>query len=181
MENCAALVGKLRERDHNTAYQALQTLRDLSGRTDRVYPFLDEFARMISDQNSYVRTRGLVLIAANAKWDAQGRIDRILEEMLRHILDPKPITARQCIQSLALILSEKPALADRIRDALAHADTSVYNGRMRPLIEKDIASVLAAAPSLRERGENEFSIERQRDFSAGPGPRGNGLKNKNNE
>jgi hypothetical protein len=36
----------------------------------------------------------------------------------------------------------KPALAAQIKEALRNADTSSYNGNMRPLVDKDIATAL---------------------------------------
>ncbi|WP_312441038.1 hypothetical protein [Lacrimispora sp.] len=40
----------------------------------------------------------ITLIAANAKWDRDNRIDEIIDELLRHVMDEKPVTARQCIK-----------------------------------------------------------------------------------
>lgn len=91
-------------------------------------------------KNSYARTRALLLIAANARWDASGKIDALLDGYLAHILDEKPITSRQCVQALPELAEFKPELKERILRALGTADLSQYKDTMRPLIAKDIAA-----------------------------------------
>jgi hypothetical protein len=142
MENVAELVEDLFCKDNKTAYAALLALEAESEHSDAVYCFFDRFAGMIEDGNSYIRTRGLVLISANAKWDTKNKIEKVLDAYLMHILDEKPISARQCIKLLPNISKCKPELAERIRNALKSADPFIYNDNMQPLIIKDIAAAL---------------------------------------
>ena len=65
--------------------------------------------------------------------------DAIFSEYITHVTDPKPITARQCVKTLAQIGVMKPQYIPQILERLEHADLSQYNDSMRPLIEKDIA------------------------------------------
>ena len=60
------------------------------------------------------------------------------DEYLSHITDEKPISARQCIKSLAQIGTSKHKYIPSILEALENADLSKYKDSMRPLIEKDI-------------------------------------------
>lgn len=62
---------------------------------------------MIENSNSDIRTRGTVLISVNAKWDTENKIDEIIDNYLKHSLDEKPITARQCIKALLSIATYK--------------------------------------------------------------------------
>lgn len=144
MENIDALVGALRDRDSRRAHAALCELQAISERSAAVYPYFDTFAAMLDDGGSYMRARGLLLIAANVRWDTEGRLDGVFEAYLTHITDQKPITSRQCIGALPLIARARPDLKSRIRAALLNADTSPYADSMRPLVEKDIAAALAA-------------------------------------
>ena len=64
--------------------------------------------------------------------------DGILSDFLTHIVDEKPITARQCVKALAQVGLAKPQYIPRIVSALRCADLSKYKDSMRPLIEKDI-------------------------------------------
>ena len=94
------------------------------------------------------RTRGLTLIAYNAKWDKDNKIDEIIDEYLKHIEDVKPITARQCIKLLPMIAKNKPELKCDIVAALQKADTSIYADSMQPLVYKDIQNSLAEIEKL---------------------------------
>lgn len=134
----------LESSDNSQAYQALKMLQDMSMKSDRIYPYMDKFIKMIDDDNSYVRTRGLALIAHNAKWDVDGKVDSSINLYLEHILDEKPICARQCIKLLPLIAEAKPQLAPEIVSALRHADVTRYAGSMRPLVQQDIRDALLA-------------------------------------
>ncbi|MCR2028738.1 hypothetical protein [Adlercreutzia muris] len=140
--NVREWVSRLRSPDNKVAYCALKELVEASGRSIVVYAHLDSFINMMRDSNSYVRTRGLTLIACNARWDAAGRIDGIIDEYLQHATDEKPITARQCVKSLRQLAEAKPALALCIADALRNADVSKYPDSMRPLVQKDICETL---------------------------------------
>ena len=110
MSNIQQLVDGLLNCDDKQAYHCLKQLEDKSSCSDEVYPFFDTFVDMLNNTNSYIRTRGIVLIAANAKWDVDYKIDEIIDEYLKHIIDDKPITARQCIKALPSIVKYKPNL-----------------------------------------------------------------------
>ena len=142
MESVTELIERLYYNDTKAAYEALQLLEAESEKSNAVYKFFDKFAEMIEDRNSYRRTRGLTLISVNAKWDTENKIDEIIDKYLKHILDEKPITARQCIKVLPNIAKYKPELVECITEALRKADTEVYNESMRPLVYKDIISTL---------------------------------------
>ncbi len=94
MSNIQDLVDGLMNKDDKHAYQCLKRLEDESNLSDDVYPFFDIFVEMLNNRNSYIRTRGMLLIAANAKWDTDNKIDEIINEYLKPILDEKPITAK---------------------------------------------------------------------------------------
>ncbi|MEA4816428.1 MAG: SufBD protein [Lachnospiraceae bacterium] len=142
MEDIAVLVDGLLSKDNNAAYACLQQLQKECEISDAVYPYFDLFAEMLFSGNSYVRTRGMLLIAANAKWDTDYKIDEIIDEYLKHIEDEKPITSRQCIKALPEIAKCKPELASDILRALKNANTGKYKSSMQPLIQKDIADAL---------------------------------------
>ena len=109
---------------------------------------MDKLADMIDSDNSYMWTRELTLIACNAKWDRDNKIDEIIDEYLKHIEDVKPITARQCIKLLPLIAKNKPDLKGDIVSALKKADISIYADSMQSLVCKDIQNSLAEIEKL---------------------------------
>lgn len=148
MTNLSYLMHSLFDKNNNTACGAMKTLAELSEQSDEVYAYMDTFTDMIASGNSYVRNRGLILIAANAKWDRDFKIDEIIDDYLKHITDPKPITARQCIASLPKIAKSKPGLKEDILKALKCADVSHYSDSMRGLVFKDIQNALREVEKL---------------------------------
>ncbi|MFA5585372.1 MAG: GNAT family N-acetyltransferase [Saccharofermentanales bacterium] len=136
------LVGRLMASDDQEAYRSMKKLEAVSREADAVYPFLGSFFTMLNHANSYIRTRGLILIAANARWDKQGQIDGNMDTYLEYIMDPSPITARQCIKSLLLMACYRPGLRSKIVHALESADHSYYQESMRELLGKDIGLVV---------------------------------------
>lgn len=132
----------LKSKDETRAYQCFKTLEKESADTDNVYPFFDFFAEMMEHDNSYIRTRGLLLIAANARWDTENKIDELIDRYLEHIEDEKPITSRQCIKALPVIAKWKPKLLEDICRALRKADPGIYKESMSPLVARDIKEAL---------------------------------------
>lgn len=143
-EKVEELLEFLTSRNNSQAYQALKALEEMSAESNCLYPHMDKFIAMASSGNSYVRTRGLALIAHNAKWDVDDKIDGIIDGYLEHITDEKPICARQCIKLLPLLAEAKPALASKIVSALRDANVARYPDSMRPLVQKDIRDSLLA-------------------------------------
>lgn len=136
------------DKNNNVAYKALQELQKESEETDCVYPFIDKLSDMLDSDNSYIRTRGLTLLAYNAKWDKEYKVDEIIDEYLKHITDVKPITARQCIKLLPIIAKHKPELKNDILSALNKANISIYDDSMQPLVYKDIQKSLKEIQQL---------------------------------
>lgn len=135
-------INLLYSKDANIGYEAMKILQEASEKSNIVYKYMDNFFQMLSDSNSYIRTRALVLIAANAKWDTDYKIDEVIDLYLQHITDKKPIISRQCIKMLPTIAKYKSELKEDIIFALRRADVSFYKESMRPLVYKDINEAL---------------------------------------
>lgn len=142
MENLAECVEGLYCKNNAEAYHYCKLLLAESERSDAVYPFCGQFADMLAEKSAYLRTRGLLLLCANAKWDTAGRLDGLLDDMLPHILDEKPTVSRQFIAALPQLAAAKPALAGRICEALREADVSIYADSMAPLVWNDMQNAL---------------------------------------
>ncbi len=149
MNDIQELVSGLKDKNDKYAYQCLKQLELESLNSDAVYPYFDLFSAMLDDPNSYIRTRGILLIAPNAKWDSDYKIDEIIDRLLKHIMDDKPITARQCIKSLPTIAKHKPDLKDDICNALRTANPQIYKSSMQSLVSKDIQDALNAISNFK--------------------------------
>ncbi len=150
MENIDMLFGRLTEKDNNAACAAMARLEEQSRVSNAVYRYMDAFAQMLKNKNSYARNRALTLIAANARWDAENKLETILEEYLLHISDPKPITSRICIKGLREIARSRPQYVSRIMKALENADAEKYAESMRSLVEKDIEECISLLREIPE-------------------------------
>ena len=148
LHNIAETFELLFDKNNNTAYKALQTLQKESEQSDCVYSYMDQLSDMHDSDNSYIRTRGLVLLVYNAKWDRNYKIDEIIDKYLKHITDVKPITARQCIKLLPVLAKYKPELRNDILFALRNADISVYNDSMQSLVYKDMQKAIKEIQKL---------------------------------
>ena len=135
-------IARLTGKDAKDAYALTQQITTESRDTDAWYPCFDQFAALLRHKNSLVRNRAISILAANARWDADGKFNALLDEFLSHVTDVKPITARQCIAALPEIAEAKPEFIPKIRSALRQADLNGYPDSMRPLILKDIVAVL---------------------------------------
>lgn len=136
------LVALLEEKDDKLRYPSLLLLQSRSESADDVYPYFDVFGGMLKSDHSYQRSIGFLLMAKNVRWDAQLKLDALLEEYLRGIDDEKPITARQCIQALENIVPYKKHLLDRIARRLMQTDIRKQKPTMQKLILLDILHVL---------------------------------------
>lgn len=130
---------KLTSKDDKYAYAIADKIISESQDSDEWYEYFDDFASLLNHPKSLVRNRVLYILAANAQWDDENRFDAILDDYLAHIMDEKPITARQCIKALAQVGKAKPQYIPRIIDCFHSANLSVYRDSMRPLIERDMA------------------------------------------
>lgn len=132
-------IAMLTARDDKMACAWAEKIISESLESDAWYESFDDFAALLDHPKSLVRNRALSILAANAQWDVENRFDAVLPNLLAHITDEKPITARQCVKALAQIGLAKPQYIPAILSALRDVDLSKYKDSMRPLIEKDIA------------------------------------------
>lgn len=152
------LVEWLSLKDDNIRYQAFLILQSRSNFFDDVYPYWDIFRNKLKSDNSYQRSIGLMLIAENAKWDTENRAEETIDECMQLLCDEKPITIRQCIQSLGKIAFSKPCLFDKITSRLILFNLMEVKETMRKSILLDILSVLLIRKEHRADGVEGFIL-----------------------
>jgi hypothetical protein len=157
-EDISQLIEWLALKDDNIRYQAFLLLQNRSLLFDDVYPYWDTLRKKLKSDNSYQRSIGLMLIAENAKWDTENRMEDTIDECLMLLNDEKPITIRQCIQSLGKIVSAKPGLNDKIASALINLDLMAVKETMRKSILLDILNVLIIIRKSHKTDETESFI-----------------------
>jgi hypothetical protein len=155
-EDIRLLVDLLQEKDDNLRYHAFLLLQNRSQKFADVYPFWDELAAKFSSENSYQCSLGLMLIAENTRWDSGGKFDPLLDQFLAFVDDEKPITVRQCVQSLKTIIPNKPHLISPIRDRLLGIDIPARKETQQKILLMDILSVFA----VMRRFQKDEKVER---------------------
>jgi hypothetical protein len=138
----ADLVSHLDDKTDATRYRALLLLTARSEKYPDVLPHWPRFRQKLTDGNSYQRSIGILMIAANARWAEAGAALECLPDCLRLIEDEKPITARQAIQSLGRIAQDVSDLAPRIAEALMGLDLLSVRETMRKLLLTDVCNAL---------------------------------------
>ena len=141
-EDIPQLVEWLTEENDKLRYHSLLLLEHRSEKYDDVYPFWDIFCEKLRNTNSYQRSIGVMLIAANVKWDRKNKIDITINDYLKILDDEKPITVRQCIQSLSKIVIYRTNLHNKIANELIYIDIMYHKSTMRKLILLDILNIL---------------------------------------
>lgn len=152
------LVDWLAEKDDILRYNSFLLLQHRSKYFGDVYPYWDIFCEKLKSGNSYQRSIGLVLISANAKWDRDNKLDDAIDEYLLLLNDEKPVTVRQCIQSLCEIVSYKKHLLAKIADKLMALNVIGIRATMQKLILTDILTVLTMIRKQQTSGEIESYI-----------------------
>ncbi len=141
-EEIAQLVEWLTLKEDKPRYQAFLLLKQRSAVDASVYPYWDMLRSKLNNDNSYQRSIGLMLIAENVRWATSGERKEGLEDYLKLLQDEKPITVRQCIQALPVILEYAPELWNPISDRLVSLSFTDYKETMRKLILMDALNVL---------------------------------------
>lgn len=136
------LVEWLSLKDDSVRYTVFLLLQNRSSLANDVYPYWHIFKSKLQSDNSYQRSIGLMLIAENAKWDTENKMEDTIDEHLALLNDEKPITIRQCIQSLGKIALCTPSLNSKIADRLISFNFAAVKETMRKSILLDIINVL---------------------------------------
>lgn len=148
-EKIGALVEALAAKDDSVRYPAFLLLGERSLIGDDVYPYFTVFREKLKSENAYQRSIGLAMCARNAKWDAAGKFDGMLDEYLGCLKDEKPMVVRLCIQNLAWAVPYKKELCKKIAGRLMDMEIGALKETQRGLVRKDILHILRLVRSVR--------------------------------
>lgn len=132
------IIARLCEKDDKAAYEYSKQIGAESAKLNKYLEMIPEFAGMLSDKSSYVRTRGFCLICNQARWADAGQIEAVFDEMSTLLYDAKPTVVRQCLGALHEVVLYRPELTDRILQNVGKIEIGKYKDSMSPLIERDI-------------------------------------------
>lgn len=152
------LVDWLSLKDDNVRYPSFLLLQSRSLFSKDLYPYWNVFYEKLSSDNSYQRSIGLMLIADNVQWDTENKLQNTIDRYLKLLYDEKPITVRQCIQSLQKIVTYQPNYNPRVISSLISFDLSLVKDTMRKSILLDILNVLLSVRKSDRTNEAEAYI-----------------------
>jgi len=132
----------LSEKDDNLRYKSFLLLQSRSENFADVYPYWDALVDKLNNNNSFQRSIGLMLIAENVRWDEQKKFNTLADQYLALCDDEKPVTVRQCIQSLAKIVPFNRDCISKVVEKLIGIDLSQRKDTQRKLLLTDILKVL---------------------------------------
>lgn len=152
-EEVEKLIAWLSLKEDAVRYRAFLLLQAKSRIDASVYPFWNVFRMKLKSDNSYQRSLGVMLIAENVQWDVGYEMQDTLPEFLEVLQDEKPITIRQCIQALKMIVQKESRYNEVILKALLSYDIMAVRETMRKLILIDIINTLLEIRAEREHTE----------------------------
>ena len=143
------LVPLLTEKNDEIRYLAFLVLCERSNNHPDIYPYWDVFVSMLSSENSYQRTIGATLIAANIRWDEKKKFARIFQTYMSLCNDEKFAASRLTIQTIPVWAKYAPELLDKVVDELVHINVRSLKESQRKLILLDIINALIAIRELK--------------------------------
>ena len=139
------VIKRLIDEDNNKAYGYAKVIGVESAKTNKYLDMIPEFASMLKNENSYIRTRFFILIFNQARWANNKQIEDVYDQMKTLLNDPKPTVVRQCLNALHEVVLFRPEMCDAIIKTLSKIDFSIYKDSMAPLIKKDIDELMKLA------------------------------------
>ena len=140
-EEIRQLIAWLDEKD-SIRYPAFLLLQFRSIHYPDVYPYWNAFLEKLHSESSYQRSIGLMLMAANARWDTRGLFELSVNLYLSFCGDEKPVTVRQCIQGLEKVIPFKRSLLADITEKLISLNIMERKETQRRILQMDILRVL---------------------------------------
>ena len=140
--NKKEIIKRLTDKDDKQAYEYAKKIGIESAKTDNYLDMIPEFASMLQDKISFVRTRLFILICNQARWADDEQIENVYKQMEPLLYDPKPTVVRQCLNALHEVVLFRPNMCDDIKETISKIDLSIYKDSMAPLIRKDIDELM---------------------------------------
>lgn len=137
MDSIKANIALLTNQDHSLAYSALKELLKISEVSADASLYFEYFLQLLGSEQSYIRTRGLLLIAANLGWVSEKKqfsTARLFRSASRCQTDHPP-SMHSALPRMAAV---QPGLKQSILEALNKTAAEDVPETMRRLIEKDI-------------------------------------------
>lgn len=131
----------LYDKDTKENYKKFLQILENADVSNELYDYYDDIECMLTNEKSYIRVRGFMLICNLCKWDLLNKICANIDNILRILDDEKPIVVRMALSKIHLLIN-KEELKEKIIRKLKNIDCNKYKDSMSPLIKKDIEKIL---------------------------------------
>ena len=140
--NKKEIIKKLTDKNNKQAYEYAKKIGIESAKSDKYLNMIPDFANMLQDENSLIRTRFFILICYQARWANDGQIKNVYEQMEPLLYDHKPTVVRQCLNALHEVALYRPEMNILIKESISKINLEIYKDSMSPLIKKDIDELM---------------------------------------
>lgn len=111
----------------NIRYKSSKIIRKVSEqRPDRVYPYFDDVAQWLRNDNSFIKWDGILTLSNLAEVDSSHKFETMITEYLSLIDDPQMITAANAVGNSWKIVIATPQLENEITKKLLEVPEIVY-------------------------------------------------------
>ena len=126
-EQIDALFEGLGSKTSRVRYGAAKALRTVSEQApDLLYPRWDSLARLLQNENAFLRWGSTQILGNLAAVDHEDRFEPMLDRFLAPISGKEMIGAANAIAAAASIALAKPRLADRIVEEILKVERATY-------------------------------------------------------
>ena len=136
------VIQKLTDKDDKKAYEYAKRIGVESAKANKYLDMIPDFASMLQNNNSFIRTRFFILICNQARWADNGQINKVYKKMEALLNDPKPTVVRQCLSALHEVALFRPEMCKHIKKTISKIDLGIYKDSMASLIKKDINELM---------------------------------------
>jgi hypothetical protein len=121
------LVEQLKIEKSSLKYSYEKILRLISEKTpELVYPYFDDFVKLLSSENNFLKWGAILTIANLAQADSENKFDKIFRKYYLPVTGPAMITAANIIGSSWKIALAKPYLTEKITKEILKVQKAKY-------------------------------------------------------
>ena len=133
------------DKDETLRYNSIRVLWRAVDREPRLfYRYWDRFAGMITSPNGFHRSAAAQLIASLASADDDCKLDRLFDDYMRLLDDPKVMVTHYFVETLDHVCRARPDLQKRVMTALLNIDRSKHTRQHKDMLKADILAVCDA-------------------------------------
>lgn len=123
---------------HNAAikYKSLKVLMYLGEQQPNIlYPEWDFFVKLLDNENTFLRTIGLTVIANLTRVDTENKFENIFDKYYSLLEDESMINAANIAGYSGIIAKAKPHLQNKITDKLLDIDNTCHSSECKNIIK----------------------------------------------